>query len=81
MTYASRKKYGKLIKIDGGVDYKDLRLKDYITDSGKKIIPRRVTGISAFSQRQVSKAIKVARFLALLPYCDKHSNFYKIKAL
>ncbi len=77
MAYPSRKKHGRVAKIDGDVDYKDPRLKDYIADSGKKIIPKRVTGISAFSQRQVSKAIKIARYLALLPYCDKHTGVHR----
>ena len=46
-------------------------LKQYITETGK-IIPARVTGISAANQRKVTKSIKIARFLALLPYTDMH---------
>lgn len=54
------------------VDYKDVNfLKNYITETGK-IIPCRITGIPARMQRQVSNAIKLARFLALMPYCDSH---------
>lgn len=54
------------------IDYKDLHtLKDYIMESGR-IVPSRITGTSAKYQRQLSKAIKLARFLALLPYCDAH---------
>lgn len=59
---------------DGGceVDYKDVNLlKNYISETGK-IIPCRITGIPARMQRQVSNAIKLARFLALMPYCDSH---------
>ena len=53
-------------------DYKDTHvLKQYITETGK-IIPARVTGISAANQRKVTKSIKIARFLALLPYTDMH---------
>lgn len=53
-------------------DYKDIStLKNYISESGK-IIPRRVTGLSAKEQRFLAKTIKIARFLALLPYCDQH---------
>lgn len=54
------------------VDYKDLAtLKGFITETGK-IIPSRITGMSAKSQRKLAHAIKCARFLALLPYTDGH---------
>lgn len=54
------------------IDYKDVAmLKNYITESGK-IVPSRITGTSAKYQRQLSAAIKRARFLALLPYTDGH---------
>ncbi|WP_097460873.1 30S ribosomal protein S18 [Mangrovitalea sediminis] len=54
------------------IDYKDLdTLKGYITETGK-IVPSRITGTKARYQRQLSAAIKRARFLALLPYTDNH---------
>ncbi|GAB3031921.1 30S ribosomal protein S18 [Bowmanella dokdonensis] len=54
------------------IDYKDTGLlKNYITESGK-IVPSRITGTGAKYQRQLSTAIKRARFLALLPYTDSH---------
>ena len=54
------------------IDYKDITtLKNYISETGK-IVPSRVTGTRARYQRQLSTAIKRARFLALLPYCDHH---------
>ena len=54
------------------VDYKDLEmLKAYISETGK-IVPSRITGTKARYQRQLAKAIKRARFLALLPYTDAH---------
>ncbi|MEY3220475.1 MAG: ribosomal protein [Pseudomonadota bacterium] len=54
------------------IDYKDLAiLKGYITETGK-IVPSRITGTKARYQRQLSKAIKQARYLALLPYTDAH---------
>lgn len=59
---------------EGGseIDYKDLDLlSDYITETGK-IVPSRITGTSAKYQRQLGVAIKRARFIALLPYCDAH---------
>lgn len=54
-----------------GVDYKDVEtLKRFITDRGK-IIPRRVTGISAKFQRYLTTAIKQARYIGLLPFVTK----------
>ena len=54
------------------VDYKDVELlKDFITETGK-IVPSRVTGTKAKYQRQLSTAIKRARYVALLPYSDRH---------
>lgn len=54
------------------IDYKDIGvLKNYITETGK-IVPSRVTGTNARYQRQLATAIKRARYLALLPYCDQH---------
>ena len=54
------------------VDYKDVSLlKDFITENGK-IIPARITGTKSRYQRQLTTAVKKARFLALLPFTDKH---------
>ena len=54
------------------IDYKDLAtLKNYITETGK-IVPSRITGTKAKYQRQLARAVKRARFLALLPYTDLH---------
>ncbi|MDJ0655926.1 MAG: 30S ribosomal protein S18 [Xanthomonadales bacterium] len=54
------------------IDYKDLAtLKQYIGESGK-IVPSRITGTKARYQRQLSTAVKRARYLALLPYTDNH---------
>ena len=50
------------------IDYKDMgMLKHYITERGK-IIPRRITGATARHQRMLTRAIKLARQIALLPY-------------
>lgn len=52
------------------IDYKDIEtLRQYITETGK-IVPSRITGTSARYQRQLARAIKRARYLALLPYTD-----------
>ena len=54
------------------IDYKDLNtLKAYVTENGK-IVPSRISGTKARYQRQLSTAIKRARYLALIPYCDAH---------
>lgn len=54
------------------IDYKDLAiLKGYITETGK-IVPSRITGTKVRYQRQLASAVKRARFLALLPYTDRH---------
>ena len=56
------------------IDFKDIKLlKEYITETGK-IIPARMTGTSAKYQRQLNKAVKRARHLALIPYTDSHYN-------
>ena len=50
------------------IDYKDERkLSRFVTDRGK-IVPRRISGTCARHQRQLTRAIKRARFMALLPY-------------
>ena len=54
------------------IDYKDIDiLRDFIGENGK-ITPARLTGTRAFYQRQLTTAIKRARFLALVPYSDQH---------
>ena len=50
------------------IDYKDVnRLKEYVTEGGK-ILPRRMSGVCAMHQRELSNAIKRARIVALLPF-------------
>jgi len=54
------------------IDYKDVDLlKDFIGENGK-IIPARITGTRTHYQRQLSAAVKRARYLALMPYTDLH---------
>ncbi|MEM8919468.1 MAG: 30S ribosomal protein S18 [Pseudomonadota bacterium] len=53
------------------IDYKDVKLlQGYISERGK-IVPSRITAVSAKKQRELSKAIKRARHLGLLPYLVK----------
>lgn len=71
--YFRRRKYCRFT-VEGieEIDYKDLNLlKGYITETGK-IVPSRITGTSARYQRQLARAVKRARYLALLPYSDLH---------
>ena len=50
------------------IDYKDVKLlQRYVSERGK-IVPSRITAVSSKKQRELSRAIKRARFLALLPY-------------
>ena len=62
----------RLLDTNVEIDYKqpDL-LKRFITDRGK-IIPRRVSGASAMQQRLITKEVKRARYLALLPFSIAH---------
>ncbi len=53
------------------IDYKDVRLlQRYVSERGK-IVPSRITAVSHKKQRELARAIKRARFLALLPYVIK----------
>ncbi|EFL90615.1 MAG: 30S ribosomal protein S18 [Pseudomonadota bacterium] len=53
------------------IDYKDVKLlQRYISERGK-IVPSRITAVSLKKQRELARAIKRARFLALIPYVIK----------
>ncbi len=54
------------------IDYKDVRLLCSYISERAKILPRRMTGTCAYHQRQLSRAIKRARIMALLPYGPPH---------
>ena len=59
------------IKPNEPIDYKDIDLlRKFISEQGK-ILPRRVTGLTAKQQRQLTQAIKRARILALLPFVNR----------
>ena len=54
------------------IDYKDIEmLKQYVSETGK-IVPSRITGTKARYQRQLAKAVKRARYLALIPFTYGH---------
>jgi small subunit ribosomal protein S18 len=53
------------------IDYKDTDLlRRFISERGK-LLPRRITGLTARQQRNITEAVKRARFLALLPYVNQ----------
>ncbi len=53
------------------IDYKDVRLLQRFISERGKIVPSRITAVSAKKQRELAKAIKRARFLGLIPYVLK----------
>ena len=68
MAYFSRRL--SPIKPGDAIDYKDVDLlRKFITERGK-ILPRRISGLTAKQQRDLTTAIKRARMLALLPYVN-----------
>jgi small subunit ribosomal protein S18 len=59
------------VKPTDPIDYKDVDLlRKFITERGK-ILPRRITGLTAKQQRHLTVAIKQARTIALLPFINK----------
>ena len=75
MAFTSKKKYC-YFKENGItlIDYKDVKLlRRFVTEQGK-IIPRRVTGSNAKSHRQLVRAIKQARNIALMPFTSSSSD-------
>jgi len=61
------------LSLNQKIDYKDIDLlKLFITEQGK-ILPRRATGVTVQQQRQLAKAIKRARTLAILPFVASNS--------
>ena len=76
---ATQKQKLSVISINQKIDYKDIDLlKLFITEQGK-ILPRRATGITVQQQRQLTKAIKRARILSLLPFVTSNLVLTKNK--
>lgn len=70
---STQKQNNSTLSLDHKIDYKDIDLlKLFITEQGK-ILPRRATGVTVQQQRQLTKAIKRARTLSLLPFVSSNS--------
>ena len=67
-----RKKPSKLLEGDVDINYKNVELLQNFITERKKIAPRRMSGNSASQQRIISREIKKARHMALLPYTVNH---------
>ena len=69
-----KKKKLSTISLNQKIDYKDIELLSiFLTEQGK-IIPCRATGITVQQQRKLTKAIKRARILSLLPFITSNDN-------
>lgn len=74
-NYIARKKFVNLIKEENQeIDYKNLYLLKHHIMESCRIIPNRISGVSAQQQRRLTESIKLARFLALLPYTDQQQQ-------
>ena len=70
---STQKQKISMLSLDQKIDYKDIDLlKLFVTEQGK-ILPRRATGVTVQQQRQLTKAIKRARTLSLLPFVSSSS--------
>lgn len=64
-------KQKQILKMNKRIDYTDIDLlTKYITEQGK-ILPRRITGLSTKEQKKITKSIKRARLLSLIPFVNK----------
>lgn len=55
-------------------DFKNIKLLKSCIMETRRILPRRTTGLNAQQQRRLTRSVKVARILSLIPYCDRHPN-------
>jgi len=68
-----RKKFCRFSSDEGqAIDYKDLDLLQEFLSETYKFVPSRITGTKVKYQRELASAVKRARYLALLPFCDSH---------
>lgn len=72
MAFGRKRKNITVDVAPNDIDYKDTEfLSSFVTETGK-MVPSRITGTDLKTQRRISRAIKRARYVALLPYCDRH---------
>jgi small subunit ribosomal protein S18 len=70
----AKKQKASPISINQKIDYKDIDLLSlFLTEQGK-ILPRRATGVSVQQQRKLTKAIKRARIISLLPFVASNES-------
>ena len=74
MSFKYKKNYSFFFNKSFLIDYKDPKLFDFVSEQAWKIIPCRFIKLKLCFQRKLSKEIKRARYLALLPYCSKHKR-------
>lgn len=61
--------------VDNFIDFRDVKLLTRFLNEQGKILPARITGATAKMQRQLTKAVKRARHLALLPFVSEGSKY------
>lgn len=61
------------LKVTDNIDYKDVELLSKFLSEQGKILPRRLTGLTTKQQTKITKAIKRARILSLLPFVNKEN--------
>lgn len=72
-TTYSKKRWASVFEEIKEIDFKDVKfLSRFITERGK-ILPRKITGLSAQQQRKITKAVKRARQMSLLPFISYKS--------
>ena len=71
-SFGSRSSGEKIAISDSEFDYKNIDLLKSFLSQGRRMLSKRVTRLSAKQQRKINRQVKLARFLALLPYCDRH---------
>jgi small subunit ribosomal protein S18 len=59
------------LKVNDVIDYKDIDLLSKFLNEQGKILPRRITGLTTKQQTKITKAVKRARILSLLPFVNK----------